>query len=65
MELIVLVLGIALILGLIVRKKGDNTMDTLSKGCGCFTTSIILLIFFIFIIFLLKNNPDFFKDIFN
>ena len=34
-------LGLCLIFGLIVRKIGDNTMDTLSKGCGCFGTPYI------------------------
>lgn len=37
-------LGLCLIFGLIVRKKGDNTMDTLSKGCGCFVTLFVILI---------------------
>ena len=36
MELLGL-LAFCLILGLIIRKRGDNTMDTLSKGCGCFS----------------------------
>lgn len=44
MEAIVVILGIGLVVGLIIRKKGDNTMDTLSKGCGCLFV-IILLIF--------------------
>ena len=43
MEAIVLILGIGLIVGLIIRKKGDNTMDTLSKGCGCLFVILILL----------------------
>jgi len=29
MELIVLLIGCALLIGLFIRKKGDNTMDTL------------------------------------
>lgn len=29
-------LGLCLILGLIIRKKGDSTMDTLSKGVWLF-----------------------------
>jgi hypothetical protein len=36
-------LAFCLILGLIIRNKGDNTMDTLSKGCGCFVVIIIVL----------------------
>ena len=35
-------LGLCLILGVIIRKKGDSTMDTLSKGCGCFVTLFVL-----------------------
>ena len=46
MEFIVLVLGLGLLVGLVVRKKGDNTMDTLSKGCGCIVVIIILLMIF-------------------
>jgi hypothetical protein len=33
MEFLIGILLVALIIGLFVRKKGDNTMDTLSKGC--------------------------------
>ena len=43
MEAIIVILGIGLIVGLIIRKKGDNTMDTLSKGCGCLFVILILL----------------------
>ena len=46
MEAIVVLLGIGLIVGLIIRKKGDNTMDTLSKGCGCLFLAVILLVIF-------------------
>jgi len=46
MEFIVLVLGLGLLAGLVVRKKGDNTMDTLSKGCGCIIFIIIILMIF-------------------
>ncbi len=57
MELIILFLFVVLIIGLIVRKKGDNTMDTMSKGCGCliglFVLGIIALAFFIYHI----HNP--------
>tara|TARA_B110000090_G_C13061981_1_gene323790 strand:+ start:163 stop:336 length:174 start_codon:yes stop_codon:yes gene_type:complete len=44
MELIILILAIALILGLIIRKRGDNTMQTLSKGCGCLVFFVLVLI---------------------
>ncbi len=64
MELVGL-LAFALILGLIIRSKGDNTMDTLSKGCGCMTTLFVLFILLVVVVLLLNNNPDFFKDIFN
>ena len=50
MELIGVIL-FCLILGIIIRKKGDNTMDTLSKGCGCF--SILFIIFVGLIIWML------------
>ena len=46
MEFIVLVLGFGLLVGLIVRRRGDNTMDTLSKGCGCIVIIIIILLLF-------------------
>ena len=41
------VLVLCLILGIIIRKKGDNTMDTLSKGCGCFSFLFFLVVAFI------------------
>jgi len=44
MELLIILLVFALIIGLIIRNKGDNTMDTLSKGCGCMVTLFIILI---------------------
>jgi hypothetical protein len=50
MELIIGILVVALIIGLFVRDKGDNTMDTLSKGCGLLMglAVIILIILFVF-----------------
>jgi hypothetical protein len=33
-----------LILGIIIRRKGDNTMDTMSKGCGCFVILFVLFV---------------------
>tara|TARA_B100000965_G_scaffold309948_1_gene269265 strand:- start:246 stop:431 length:186 start_codon:yes stop_codon:yes gene_type:complete len=47
---LVSLLAFALILGLIIRKRGDNTMDTLSKGCGC-----LVLLFVIFIILVIAG----------
>ena len=44
MEFIVILLGIGLIVGLIIRNKDDNTMETLSKGCGCMFGIVLLLI---------------------
>jgi len=43
MELLGVIL-FCLILGIIIRKKGDNTMDTLSKGCGCFSILFFLVV---------------------
>ena len=43
-ETIVLGLVVVTVVGLIVRKRGDNTMDTMSKGCGCIFLIIILII---------------------
>jgi len=65
MELSVGILAFALILGLIFRKNGENTMHTLSKSCGCTTILFVILILFVVVVLLLNNNPDFFKDIFN
>ena len=33
MEFLIGILIVSLFIGLLVRSKGDNTMDTLSKGC--------------------------------
>jgi hypothetical protein len=33
-----------LVLGIIIRRKGDNTMDTMSKGCGCFVILFVLFV---------------------
>ena len=38
------VLLFCLVVGLIVRKKGDNTMDTLGKGCGCVVLVFVLVV---------------------
>jgi len=43
MELLGL-LAFCLILGLIIRKRGDNKMDTISKGCGCFSVLFFLVV---------------------
>ena len=54
MELIVILFGVALIIGLIIRNKGDNTMDTLSKGCGCM---VGVVIFIAALLFWMAQNP--------
>ena len=64
MEIVVL-LAFALILGLIIRNKGDNTMDTLSKGCGCMTILIILFILFMFLAIWYTSNPESFNEVFS
>ena len=43
MELLGILL-FCLVVGLIVRKKGDNTMDTLGKGCGCVVLVFLLVV---------------------
>ena len=57
MEIIILIIGLCLIIGLVVREKGDNTLDTLSKGfgslskgCGCLFLLIILLVILLVIL---------------
>ena len=56
MELIVLLIGCALLIGLFLRKKGDNTMDTLGKGCGCMFWFIVILIILIILYILLMTG---------
>ena len=46
MEVLVGLLALGLLVGLLFRNKGDNTMDTLSKGCGY----IIALVFLLFVL---------------
>jgi len=55
MELLVVVLIIALLVGLILRKKEDNTMETLSKGCGCLI--FITLCILVYIYWIQSTNP--------
>ncbi|SVC47933.1 uncharacterized protein METZ01_LOCUS300787 [marine metagenome] len=47
MEFLVVLLIVALLVGLIFRNKGDNTMDTLSKGCFYIIIIVILLIIYL------------------
>ena len=65
MELLVLIICLGLIVGLVVRNKGDNTMDTLSKGCGCMTTFIILLILITLLAIWFTTNPESFNETFS
>lgn len=56
MPFLVLLLLLALLIGLLVRNKGDGILDTMSQGCGqiagCETTPLIILFLaIIFIIF--------------
>lgn len=55
MELLIGILLVALIIGLFVRKKGDNTMDTLSKGC--LWLFLLVLAFVLYYMWYL-NNPE-------
>ena len=56
MELIVLLIGCALLIGLFLRKKGDNTMDTLGKGCGCMFWFIVIIVCLIVLYILFMNG---------
>ena len=44
MEFLIGILIVSLFIGLLVRSKGDNTMDTLSKGCFYLFILVFLLI---------------------
>tara|TARA_B100001564_G_C20410627_1_gene565494 strand:- start:121 stop:294 length:174 start_codon:yes stop_codon:yes gene_type:complete len=55
MEFFIGLLLVALFIGLIVRKKGDNTMDTLSKGL--FWLFMLVLAFVLYYMWYL-NNPE-------
>tara|TARA_B100000900_G_scaffold135737_1_gene114964 strand:- start:927 stop:1124 length:198 start_codon:yes stop_codon:yes gene_type:complete len=64
MELVGL-LALALIIGLIIRNKGDNTMDTLSKGCGCLAVGIFLLIIGLILLTFFLAYPETFNETFS
>jgi len=56
MSFLFLLLLLALVIGLLVRNKGDGVLDTMSQGCGqiagCATTLLIILFLaIIYIIF--------------
>ena len=46
MEFLIGLLVASIFVGFLVRKKGDNTMDTASKGC--LTIVLLAIAFFIF-----------------
>jgi hypothetical protein len=49
MHFIVVIIGIALLLGLLFRSKGDSLLDTLQSGCGIlFVIIVLIVLFFIF-----------------
>ena len=57
MELLGL-LTLALIVGLILRKKGDSSIDIFSKGCGCVAVLVITFIGFVIFLIVLANETD-------
>ena len=57
MELIILGLFVVFVAGLIIRKRGDNTMDTMSKGCGCVIGIFVLLIIALVVVLYYKAYP--------
>ena len=50
MEVLVGLLALGLLVGLLFRNKGDNTMDTLSKGCGFLIVGVIFIIILVVIV---------------
>tara|TARA_B110000967_G_scaffold191743_1_gene217721 strand:- start:90 stop:272 length:183 start_codon:yes stop_codon:yes gene_type:complete len=59
MELIILVLGVGLIVGLIIRKREDNTMQTLSKGCGFIVViCIISILIYVYTLYYMAEVPN-------
>ena len=48
MEFLIGILILSLFIGLLVRSKGDNTMDTLSKGCLYLFILVFLAIVYFF-----------------
>ncbi len=49
MHFILVIIGIALLIGLLFRSKGDSLLDTIQSGCGILLVLIVLIIlFFIF-----------------
>ena len=50
MEFLVGLLAIGILVGLFVRNRGDNTMDTLGKGCSTLIIIALILLFALFLI---------------
>jgi len=49
MHFIFVIVGIALLIGLLFRSKGDSLLDTLQSGCGImFVIIVLIVLFFLF-----------------
>ena len=48
-RLLTYALMVGLLVGLLFRNKGDNTTDTLSKGCGFLLVGVIVIIILVVI----------------
>ena len=50
MEFLVGLIALGIVVGLLVRNRGDNTMDTLGKGCSTliFIAALLWLAFYYF-----------------
>ncbi len=48
MEFLIGILILSLFIGLLVRNKGDNTMDTLQKGCLYLFILVFLAVVYFF-----------------
>jgi len=53
---IVGLLALALLIGLFIRNKGDNTMDTMSKGCGCIVIATLLILWIVFFLLMYQSG---------
>jgi len=56
MELLLGLLIFGLIVGLLIRKKGDSFTDTLQSGCGCLLGGSFILVIIIYVLLLLINQ---------
>lgn len=46
MHFIIVIIGLALLFGLLFRSKGDSFLDTLQSGCGAMVVIIILIVLY-------------------